>query len=115
MNELIPIKLREQILTDLEDDVMGLWFLIALISDFRESHDEEKFRAFVLEVIFSLLSENAMNAGNETKNGGFKAWKGSSSDIVKRIEREWIKLNRRPNIGEIVSFCRPEAVGNVEE
>ncbi|MFM6929013.1 MAG: hypothetical protein ACKOX6_11150 [Bdellovibrio sp.] len=112
---MIPIKLREQILGDLENDVTGLWFLNAMASDYRETNDKDAFRLFVLNVISSLLSEGAMKAGFETSGGGFKAWKGSTSEVVKRIESDWVKLGRDPNLGEIVSFCRPEAVTEFED
>jgi hypothetical protein len=53
-----------------------------------------------LEVIGELLHRNLMKAGDVTPKG-FSEWGMTAGDAMDRIARDWNKLGRSPDLGEV--------------
>jgi hypothetical protein len=60
-----------------------------------------------MALLHFLLSAGVLEAGIPDDHGDFHPWKTSSEDAYRRIAREWLKLGREPDIGDIVWFTAP--------
>ncbi|WP_413557962.1 hypothetical protein [Bdellovibrio sp. HCB209] len=96
--------LKNEFLLSLDDDDVGLWEVWVLANQLYQGGPEVK-KAAILEVIRELLDEKSMIAG-EIHDGVIKKWKGTSEEIIERIDSEWRKLNRDPDLGDVVWFFK---------
>jgi hypothetical protein len=65
-------------------------------------------RTLSLEIIRNVVENRLMTVGDVTGDG-FHGWDLSEHDALVRIEREWLALGRRPNLGEICWLSNTEA------
>ena len=90
-------------IAECKEDYVGLWSLIRRVRSAGDSEEESQIRDRTLDLLYSLLSQGKVSAG-QFESGKFQLWKDSPSEIVARIKHEWIDLGRVPNMGDIVWF-----------
>jgi hypothetical protein len=95
--------LLERILTECEEDYVGLWSLYRQVKDagFPDA------KRWTMALIHFLLSTGVIEAGVPDAKGEFHAWKLKPDDAYRRITEEWSQLGREPDIGDIVWFTTP--------
>lgn len=93
------------ILDHCADDYTGLWLAVTELRlatggaiDFRR----------ILEILYGLLNSGMLQAGIPTADGGFEPWLLPPEEVMARIEEEWKRLGRDPDLGEIVWFAMTE-------
>ena len=87
------------ILQECQEDYVGLWSIVKQVRS--RSTDKALVPELTLRIIYNLLVEHKVVAG-EFKGQDFKAWNASPSAIRVRIQHAWDKLDRDPDVGEIV-------------
>lgn len=106
-------QLVQYILDDLEDDIVGLWYVVGWAKDLYHGAEVVKIQEVVLDVIFKLLQEERIIAGWPSKDGNqFFRWSGTPEQVVEQIRSEWAKLGRLPGVAEVVWLARPELSGS---
>ncbi len=107
-------KLKEGILTECEDDHVGLWSVIRDVESYFPDQGEEALGARVLEVLTELLVADEIEAGFPTEtDGGFRRLMLPPEKIVERINDEWA-VGSRPSIGEVMWFTKERNGGKRE-
>src|SRR5262245_43882319 len=102
MNPLDSIQ-RDLLVEGLEDYV-GLW---EVAKDVRRLYGEippGTVHELVMQRIRPLLREGLIVPGLPTEGGRFSAWDCDADSAVNRIDAEWSKLGRDPNIWEVCWF-----------
>ncbi len=95
--------LLERILTECEDDYVGLWSILRQVREAHYPHPQ----VVTLGLLHYLLAAGIIEAGLPDANGGFQAWTLEPNDTISRIAAEWTRLGRDPDIGDIVWFTTP--------
>lgn len=95
--------LLERILTECEEDYVGLWSIYRQV----QSAGIVDPQSFTLALIEFLLSTNIVEAGAPDNQGNFHPWNLGPQDALQRIIGEWSTLGREPDIGDIVWFTTP--------
>jgi hypothetical protein len=94
-------KARSHILGLCHDDFAGLWLLLGEARDLAQDMSDGQFLGLLRE----LLESRLVVAGHPSKDGAtFIPWASTPEDTISRISREWLALQRDPNIGEIAWF-----------
>ena len=96
--------LVQSILRECKDDYVGLWSIVrevrSILRPTTNLIDE------TISVIIPLIEQNRIVAGNFF--GTDFVYSNEPPEIISRkISSEWAKLNRDPNIGEIIWFTIP--------
>jgi len=97
--------LRQSILTECEEDHVGLWSVIRDVEEFLPKRDPAAVRDHVLSLLHELLSTKQIKAGYPTPEGGFRSLRTTPQKIIAQIETEW-PPGYRPTIGEGLWFTR---------
>lgn len=97
--------LKQNILTECEEDHVGLWSVIREVEEFLHKGDEAAVRDHALRLLHELLVAHEIEAGFPTPEGHFRPLKATPEKIMARIEADW-PVGRRPIIGEGVWFTR---------
>jgi hypothetical protein len=97
--------LKQSLLTECEEDHVGLWSIVRDVEEFFPKADEAVIRARVLKLLRELLLAQEIKAGFPTEEGKFNALRIAPEKILDRIEAEW-PVGRRPTIGEGLWFTR---------
>jgi hypothetical protein len=98
--------LKRDILTECEEDHVGLWSVIRDVEDAFPSSNPADVRDRVLRLLHELLVTQEIKAGFPTANGqGFRSLRGSPDKVLERIKEEW-PVGRRPTIGEGIWFTK---------
>jgi len=108
-----PESLKQDILTECEEDHVGLWSIIRDVEEFFPKKDETAIRDQVLKLLRELLIAKEIKAGFPTKEGKFHALQVAPEKVLDRIEAEW-PVGRRPTIGEGPWFTRAKKNGRTE-
>jgi|ERR1017187_3776275 hypothetical protein len=89
----------ESVRTECYDDFVGLWSVARLV---RSSLPEpSQTRQVTLAIIGKLLTDGDIAAG-QFEGRDFVKWTAPLEAIISTIGKEWTKLSRDPDIGEIV-------------
>jgi hypothetical protein len=103
--------LRQSILTECEEDHVGLWSVIRDVEEFFPQKDETAIRDRVLTLLHELLLAKEIKAGFPTPSGrGFRSLRITPDKVLARIEAEW-PVGHRPTIGEGLWFTRAKKKG----
>jgi hypothetical protein len=102
--------LKQSILTECEEDHVGLWSVIRDVADHFPKKDEAAIREQVLRVLRELLVANEIRAGFPTEEGTFRTLRATPERVLERIEAEW-SPGQRPTIGEGLWFTRAKKTG----
>lgn len=87
------------------DTDLGLWWVSGDIRDLMPpGSSEEAVRRQTLAALRPLLEAGTLRAVDLLPMGKFKVWEGSVEEQLARIDAEWSKLGRAPDIGDIVWF-----------
>lgn len=90
------------------DSDIGLWWIADDIRQLNPSASEEEIRRETLRALRPLLSQGMLRAVNLIPGGAYQPWEGSVDEQLARINLEWVRLGRSPDIGDIVWFIGPE-------
>jgi hypothetical protein len=90
------------------DSDIGLWWIADDIRQLQPGASEEEVRRETLRALRPLLSQGLLRAVNLLPGGTYQAWDGSVDGQLARIELEWARLGRPPDIGDVVWFIGPE-------
>ena len=97
--------IRRALIDDVHHDYVGLWVVPWLIERFALYVEQSEMKSITLRLLEDLLKQRLIRAGEPAKSGEeFIEWKMSVPDILGRIDAEWTRLGRTPNIGEVVWF-----------
>jgi hypothetical protein len=100
--------LKQSILTECEDDHVGLWSVVRDVEEALSNADEAGVRNEVLRLLHELLDANEIEAGFPAPAGrGFRRVQLSPAKVIARIEEEW-PVGRRPTVGEGLWFTKSE-------
>jgi hypothetical protein len=100
--ELSESQLRE-LISEAKEDEVGLWLIVAKVRDEFGVNDHELVKRTTLNFVQQLLDSGEIVAGFYKSDGsGVIPWNLDSFGVIKRIESEWKRLGRDPDIGEIV-------------
>lgn len=97
--------IRQSILTECEEDYVGLWSIIRDVEEFFPKKDEVAIREKVLSLLHDLLVANEIQAGYPTPDGRFRLLGEAPDTVLARIEAGWL-IGHRPTIGEGIWFTR---------
>lgn len=102
--------LKQDALAECEEDHVGLWSIVWTVRRHLPQADSRQVRQTTMKLLEDLLREGSIEAGTPSPNGrDFKSWNLPAEAVIERIDAEWDRLGREPNIGEIVwftSMCR---------
>jgi hypothetical protein len=108
-------ELKEHLNSECEQDEVGLWMIVRSLRDDLGMNDAAQIRRSTLQLVRELLETGQIVAGwYAPPDSGLPVWQivpwaGSIDDILARISREWDRLGREPNLGEIVILqAKPE-------
>jgi len=99
-----PESISNGFLAECREDYVGLWKLLWRIGKETGEKDSNSTRLIALALLKELLKEGLVEAGMPDANGEFEKWRGSSEEIIRRIEAEWDRLGKEPVIGDVVWF-----------
>jgi hypothetical protein len=100
--------LKQSILTECEEDHVGLWSVIRDAGELFPKQDEASLRDQVLTLLYELLRAHEIKARFPTPNGqGFHPLRMAPEKVMAQIEADW-PVGRRPTIGESLWFTRAE-------
>jgi hypothetical protein len=95
--------LRESLIEDSRRDFVGLWVIPHWINSIAPEAGPDEVKSTTLRLVSELLLEGLIRAGHPSDSGrDFVEWKLPTTDILDQIESAWTKMNRTPNIGEVV-------------
>jgi hypothetical protein len=97
--------LKRDILTECEEDHVGLWSIIRDVEDYFPKKDVTAIREQTLEILRELLQQHEIKAGFPTETGKFLPLQISPEKVMERIEAEW-PPDRLPTIGEGLWFTK---------
>lgn len=101
----IPQQFLSEIIEEAKADEVGLWFIIGRVRDDLGVEEPALLQAATLQCVNEILASGAVAAGYYKPDGsGVEVWDMEPQMVVARIEHNWNKLGREPNIGEIVVF-----------
>ncbi len=83
---------------------IGLWWIADDIRQLRPGASEEEIRHEALRALQPLLSQGLLRAIRLLPGGDYQPWGGSVDEQLARIDSEWARLGRPPDIGDIVWF-----------
>lgn len=86
-------------------DFMGLWSVPWYIERAYPDCGREKVKSLTLRVVGDLLRDRLVRAGQLDRTGArFIPAEMTAEQVVDFIDREWAKLGRTPNVGEVIWF-----------
>jgi hypothetical protein len=97
--------LKQGILTECEEDHVGLWSVLRDVEEAFPQRDEKAVRDQVLRLLHELLAAHDIKAGFPTPDGRFRPLRAAPEEIIARIEAEW-PVGQRPTVGEGLWFTR---------
>jgi hypothetical protein len=95
------------------DDWVGLWELVHAAERLLTPVGEDKIREAVLSAIERLLADELVQVGDLSAGRVFKPWVLSNDLALARIDAEWLRLERLPDIGDVCWLNNTEA-GNAK-
>jgi hypothetical protein len=97
--------LKRSILSECDEDHVGLWSVIRDVEEFFPKKDQAAIRDQTLRLLHELLAAHEIKAGFPTEAGKFRSLRLGPEKVMARIEAEW-PADRRPTIGEGLWFTR---------
>lgn len=112
MNNLLTLSesLISEYLEEAKVDAVGvgLW---EIISDARKEfglEDAIQIQQVVIDAVNRLLAHNIVAISYCGKEKAYEVWDMEPARSIKRLEQEWGKLGRIPNMGDGISFIDKE-------
>jgi len=102
---MTPEDVLESLVEECQEDHVGLWRIANAVRFDLGAVSPTETRALTLRLVRRLLNERGMQEGFPAPDGRhFVAWDLPADQAVSRIEKEWSRLAREPNIGEVAWF-----------
>jgi hypothetical protein len=99
--------LKQSIVTECEDDHVGLWSIIRDVENELRGANEAEIRRETLDILYELLKSGVIEAGFPDSNGrDFHPWPFPPQVIIDKIEKTWKSKASRPRLGEVVWFTK---------
>ena len=98
------MRLQEKWLRIANDTELGLWVIVKDLVEKSPHASPSEIRSMTVNALRPILESGKLYAADLLPDGKVRLWKGSSDEILNRIDAEWIGLGRDPNIGDIVWF-----------
>jgi hypothetical protein len=110
-------KIEIDFLNECAEDYVGLWSLIKLAKNYFHTILDLKLKRIILDLIYRNLIDEQIEAGEIPKDKEFQflKWDMSPEDIIKRIEKEWDKLEKEPDLGDVVWFTLRNPIDSSKE
>jgi hypothetical protein len=102
--------LKQSILTECEEDHVGLWSVIRDVEESNPKLDRVAVREQVLTLLHELLLDHEISAGYPEPDGRFRSLRLAPEAVMAQLEAEW-PADRRPTIGEGLWFTRAKQRG----
>lgn len=102
----LPEEYVEHLVSAAKDDYLGLWEVPALLRETGMEVAEDR-RKLSLALVRELVFKHGMVPGSLTKDGGFRPWSTDPEASIVRIERDWARLGRDPNMDYACWFLLP--------
>jgi hypothetical protein len=84
------------------EDYVGFWVIVWHVHREFAKADDQKVKDLALNILRILLSEYEIFIGQfERDEDKFRPWDCTPDEAVDRVDKEWGKLGREPNISEI--------------
>src|SRR5260370_17273293 len=90
---------KQSILTECDEDHVGLWSVIRDVEDSLPNRDEAGVRYQVLTMLHELLVAREIEAGFPTPDGRFRSLKATPEKFIARIQAH-CPLRSRPPIAD---------------
>jgi len=104
-------EVKRVLVEEAQTDTVGLWAVLWDVELEIPSLTVDEARQATLTVIREALMEDHIVVGGfvdqDEEISVFVPWGLSVDDAVTRIEREWVNLGRKPDLGEIAWFVDP--------
>jgi hypothetical protein len=97
--------LKQNILTECEEDHVGLWSVIRDVEEAFPKRGQAAIRDQVLKLLHELLVGKEIEAGFPTAVGRFQPLRAAPEKILEQIEADW-PVGHRPTIGEGLWFSK---------
>ena len=87
-------------------DLVGLWEIAKEVESLVGVGDTARKQS--LEIVRALLAKGLLAGDPPYDAGGYAPWPDQDPDkVINRMDREWLKLGRTPNIPDIAWLGRP--------
>jgi len=93
-------RILKNLIRECQEDYLGLWRIARRAQDIARASDD--VRPMTLELVRRILTDRRVKIviGNFSRRG-FRPWTIAIPEALSRIEKEWERLGRTPNIGDI--------------
>jgi hypothetical protein len=95
-------------LNESQEDYVGLWSLVWNVRHEFADANVQEIKELVLSTLQLLLSAYGLLIG-DFKQDKFFPWDCTPSEAITRVDTEWRKLGRDPDIGEIAWLVSPNS------
>lgn len=95
----------DDVMAELPEDRVGLWWIPSGLRDDFAIADADEVRERSLALVHEILSRPGVHFG-QFVSGRFERWTLAPDEVVERIDQDWRRLGRPPDIGEIGWFDR---------
>jgi hypothetical protein len=102
--------LKQNILTECEEDHVGLWSVIREVEESLPMLDQAAVRDQVLTLLHELLMAHEIRAGYPMPDGRFRSLHISPEKVMDQIDAEW-PVGHPPTIGEGLWFTSAKKTG----
>lgn len=101
----------KELIAEAKADEVGLWFILAKVRDELGINEPQSVRTAVMDAVKRLLVSGEVSPGYYMPDGsGVAAWELAPATALEKIEADWERLGRDPNIGEVVVFIGARCV-----
>ncbi len=97
-------KLKRELLTELQDDYVGLWEVTRLVGDALGTSDAAVIQDITERVLFDMLMAGLIRPGLAKDDGSFEPWSLEPERAALRITKELREVGGTPRLGEIAWF-----------
>lgn len=98
---------RAAILEGLVDDWVGLWVIPWWLRRLAPEASDDEMREATVALVREMCEANQVRVGDLAGPQDFRPWAASPDDAASRIDSEWQRLGRPPNIGEVAWLAPP--------
>lgn len=94
--------IRDAISADVKDDYIGIWVIPWWLARLAPELAVAEVKVQTLGILRLLLDAGEIRLGDVAENGReFRAWEGTTEQLLSKVSKAWTELGRVPNIGEI--------------
>ncbi len=107
-------ELLKHLIREAAEDEVGLWYVVRCVRDDLHVTESSEARRISMSLVRDLLGSGEVQAASHNyPHSLYKPWSLTDNEVIARINEEWDKLGRDPNIAEVVVFVGKEKNGDV--